>query len=263
MFKYAAQMDNKHKSERSKVEMYDITDRFEENLRSDGKGKKTIESYVGDVQGFMKYLNSMGTEFETEIKRFHITSYKNYLLESGYQATTINKKINSLMAFNLFLIATGSMSEVAIDLRKDRIKVAFGSEHQVEIYPEKELERLQFYIENDKKVNKRDKMIILLLMFTGVRVSELCDIKLKNIDNLTGQLKVNGKGGKQREVRICASYRTYLVIVNSLQCPRQAKKSSPPRRRQYPPKHNHLPIRPHGQPNKNHRHPRHHHPLRL
>jgi len=43
-------------------------------------------------------------------------------------------------------------------------------------------------------------MILLLLLYTGLRVSELCDIKLKNIDFLTAQLKVFGKGGKVREV---------------------------------------------------------------
>lgn len=39
-------------------------------------------------------------------------------------------------------------------------------------------------------------------MFTGVRVSELCNIKLKNIDYLLSQIKIIGKGGKVREVLI-------------------------------------------------------------
>ncbi len=43
-------------------------------------------------------------------------------------------------------------------------------------------------------------MIIQILMFTGVRVSEFCNIKIKNIDFLTGYLKVLGKGGKVREI---------------------------------------------------------------
>jgi integrase/recombinase XerD len=43
-------------------------------------------------------------------------------------------------------------------------------------------------------------MIILLILYTGLRVSELCDIKAKNINFLTAQLKVFGKGGEVREV---------------------------------------------------------------
>lgn len=92
------------------------------------------------------------------------------------------------------------MKEVIVDLKKDRVSIATGSEHQVEIYTDKQIERILFYIKNQKKVTLRDRMIIHILMFTGVRVSELCNIKLKNIDFLTGHLKVFGKGGKVREV---------------------------------------------------------------
>lgn len=49
-------------------------------------------------------------------------------------------------------------------------------------------------------VSKRNRMIILLVLYTGLRVSELCGIKVKNVDFLTAHLKVFGKGGKVREV---------------------------------------------------------------
>jgi len=92
------------------------------------------------------------------------------------------------------------MKETIIDLRRDRVKIANGSERQVEIYSERQVERRLFYVENTEKVTLRDRMIILLLLFTGVRVSELCNIKIKYIDFLTGHLKVLGKGGKVREI---------------------------------------------------------------
>jgi integrase/recombinase XerD len=62
-------------------------------------------------------------------------------------------------------------------------------------------------------------MILLLLLYTGLRVSELCDIKLKNIDFLTAQLKVFGKGGKVREVplkqEVVEAIKEYLVERSS------------------------------------------------
>jgi integrase/recombinase XerD len=137
----------------------------------------------------------MNVEFDGVLKRFYITSYKNYLIDNSYDPATINKKVNSIGAFNNFLITKGYMQENIIDLKKDMVKIAVGSEHQVEVYSDNQLERLQFYIQNQKKVSIRDKMIIQLLMFTGVRVSELCDIKLKNIDFLMSQIKIIGKGG--------------------------------------------------------------------
>jgi integrase/recombinase XerD len=45
------------------------------------------------------------------------------------------------------------MQENVIDLKKDRVKIAVGSEHPVEVYSDNQLERLQFYILNQKKVS--------------------------------------------------------------------------------------------------------------
>lgn len=180
--------------------MIKIVEEFKTHITEDGKSTNTIQSYVGDVSAFLKYLGTMNVEFDGVLKRFYITSYKNYLIDNSYEPATINKKVNSIGAFNNFLIAKGYMQENVIDLKKDRVKITVGSEHQVEVYSDNQLERLQFYIQNQKKVSIRDKMIIQLLMFTGVRVSELCDIKLKNINFLLSQIKIIGKGGKVREV---------------------------------------------------------------
>lgn len=46
----------------------------------------------------------MRVERKTDLKRFYVSSYKNQVMESKYAVATINKKINSLQAFNLFLI---------------------------------------------------------------------------------------------------------------------------------------------------------------
>nr|WP_259473587.1 tyrosine-type recombinase/integrase [Clostridium estertheticum] len=182
--------------------MIKIVEEFKIHIMEDGKSTNTIQSYVGDVTGFLKYLRTMNVGFDGVLKKFYITSYKNHLIDNSYELATINKKVNSIGAFNNFLIAKEYMQENVIDLKKDRVKIAVGSEHQVEVYSDNQLERLQFYIQNSKKVSLRDKMIIQILMFTGVRVSEFCDIKLKNIDFLLSQNKIIGKGGKVREVPV-------------------------------------------------------------
>lgn len=144
----------------------------------------------------------MEVEFEGTLKRFYITGYKNQLIDNSYEPTSINKKISSIGAFNNFLMEKSYMTENVVELKKDKIKIAYGSEEQVEVYSYNQLERIQFYIQNEKKVSLRDKMINQLLMFTGVRVCERCDIKLKNIDYLLSQIKIIGKGGKVREVAV-------------------------------------------------------------
>lgn len=95
------------------------------------------------------------------------------------------------------------------------MKLAYGSERQVEVLTDNQVERILFSIQNDEKVSKRNRMIILLLLYTGLRVSELCDIKTKNLDFLTAQLRVFGKGGKVREVplksEVVDAIKDYLV----------------------------------------------------
>ena len=177
-----------------------IVAEFEEALVADGKATKTLESYVGDIRAFLQWLELKGNTFTGNLKRFHVTSYRNYLVQEAYEVNTINKKINSLQSFNQFLIDKEYLTEQIVDLKKDKVKVAAGSEGEVEVFTDAEIEQLLFYIQSEE-VTARDRLIILMLLYTGVRVSELVNVKLKDVDVLAMNLTVVwGKGGKRREV---------------------------------------------------------------
>lgn len=153
---------------------------FGRHLTEDGKSEKTVESYTGNVAGFLSYLEAKGADVNGGLRRFHITSYRSHLLESGYEAATINKKINSLQAFNRYLLDRGELTEMVVDVKRNKVKVATGSEREVEVYQEPLVERLLFYVQSEK-VSPRDRAVMLVLLYTGVRVSELCDIRVRNI----------------------------------------------------------------------------------
>jgi site-specific recombinase XerD len=89
---------------------------------------------------------------------------------------------------------------LVVTLKKDRIKVAAGSEGEVEVFTEQEVNQLLFFVQDRSKVSLRNHLIVWLLLYTGVRVSELCGIQLSDIDYLTNTLRVTGKGGKYREI---------------------------------------------------------------
>ena len=87
-----------------------------------------------------------------------------------------------------------------IQLKRNRIKKASESMDVVDALSEEQVDKLLFYVENRNKVSTYNKLIVYLLLFTGLRVSELVGIKLADIDFLTIQLVLIGKGGKRREV---------------------------------------------------------------
>lgn len=182
----------------------DYVAEFERHLFEDGKSPSTILSYVGDIKGFLAHLESQGNRFDGKLTRISITSYKRDLEDREYKINTINKKINSLVCFNQFLTKSGVMDELVVDLRKDKIRIAYGSEQEVEVYTEHEVERLLLYLQDRAKVCVRNRLIIHLLLYTGIRVTELVSIKIQDIDLLTMQLNVRGKGGTFREVPLRA-----------------------------------------------------------
>lgn len=173
--------------------------KFEQWLFTEGKAAKTIESYVNDVKGFQSYLQEKLKDVPV-LSRFSFVRYKEYLMKEGYAVSTINKKINSLKVYNDFLRTKGFLSESFIQLKRDRIKIAAGSEYNVDALSDEQVEQLLFYVENRNKVSVRNKLIVYLLLYTGVRVSELVGIKIVDIDFLTSQLAVIGKGGKRRGI---------------------------------------------------------------
>lgn len=177
----------------------DYIKNFGKYLFENGKANNTVKSYTGDVKGFTRFLAERDIAFEGTLNRFTIISYKNHLLEKNYEPVTVNKKLNSLQSFNEFLIDQNLMTDSVLNLGRDRVKIAKGSEKPVEVYSPAVVDALLFHLETKSK-NLRDKVLIHLLLYTGVRVSELVSIKIRDIDFLAHQLKVVGKGGKYREI---------------------------------------------------------------
>lgn len=173
---------------------------YEEHLLADGKAGKTIASYISDVRCFHEYLAQLGIHDASRINRGHITAFRNQLLKKDLKPATINKAINSLASYTNFLISVGILPAQAplVKPRQDRVKVAAGSEHTVEVFTEEEVKQILTYAEGN--LNQRDCLIVHFLLYTGCRVSELCSTRLSNLDLLIGQVKIIGKGEKYREI---------------------------------------------------------------
>lgn len=200
-----------------------IKKQFLEYLTNEGKASGTIQSYSIDIKLFLEYLNQTGSTFTGEISRIEFISYKEDLIKKNAKPATINKKLNSILAFNNFLIEQNLMKKKIVHPKRDKIRIAYGSEQQVTILKDQEIDKLLSFIQEDKKVSIRNQLIIYLLLYTGVRVTELINIKVQNIDFLSRCLTINfGKGGVSREIplndKVLDKINSYLDTERSNSC---------------------------------------------
>lgn len=177
--------------------MITIIDRFKEWLYQEGKATATIASYASDVKKYFEYVQTKDNDPEVLLTRFLFNSYMKQLERNKAAINTINKIVISLKVFNEFLLALGLVESVFISVKKDSIRIAAGSEGEVTVLDDQQVEQFLFHLE---KETERNKLIGYLLLYTGIRVSELVQIQLTDVELLTGHLTVKGKGGKLREV---------------------------------------------------------------
>lgn len=174
-----------------------IISTFCEWLEQTGRTTLTIASYASDVKAFLSFLESHKIDENVIFTRYLFKSFKDELVDSNRAITTVNKAVNSLKVFNDFLIKQGIVKEQCINLKQDRVKIAYGSEKEIEVLTEQQVQQVLFYLQ---KESQRNQLIFLMLLYTGVRASELISIQKRDLDRLTEQLIVLGKGGKQRKI---------------------------------------------------------------
>jgi len=155
----------------------------------------TITSYKDDLKSLVDFLSR--EEFgdlltvSPRIARFYTAT-----LHEKYSPTSIARKISSIRSFYNYICKEELMKEnpfVDVELPKKPKKLPNF------IYPE-EIENLFKIFDIKKPVDKRDKLILEFLYGTGVRVSELCNIKIRDIDFDRRVVLIHGKGSKDRLV---------------------------------------------------------------
>ena len=170
----------------------------------------TIISYSADLTQFLNFINK---EFEistqaSEISFQIVRSWIASLLEKGVSPRSVNRKISTLKTYFKFLIRENAITEspmlkVVAPKSKKRLPV-FIEENQIENL----LNQIKF---DDGFVGERDKLIIELFYVTGIRLSELVNIKISDVDFNNNLIKVLGKRNKERLIPLSIS------IVNELE----------------------------------------------
>jgi integrase/recombinase XerD len=153
----------------------------------------TIEAYLRDVGSYISFLSQRGKDSIDEKEFVDFVEWKK---QKGYSSASLVRAIAALKTFLHFLFREGHLSQdlaQTVEMPKVWQKVP-----DMLTYPE--VEALLGAPKQDQMLGIRDRAILELLYATGMRVSELCSLKLHDVED--NQVKVFGKGRKERMIPI-------------------------------------------------------------
>ena len=155
----------------------------------------TVNSYLKDLKSFNDYLLKNNINF-LKITRSEVQGYLKFLANKNLSNSTISRKISSLRGFYNYLIHTNLINHnVFNEIKNPKIKRKLPNYLNY-----KEMREIIDSIDIKTNEGILERLIIEIFYATGVRVSELANIKNKDIDlnNLT--IRIKGKGRKERIV---------------------------------------------------------------
>jgi site-specific recombinase XerD len=204
----------------------DIIDIFRTHLQESAKDPKTINSYIHVVKELNQWLNN-DTDALIMVKPIDIRNYITYLRHNRRLApSTVNKYIASLKSFYHFLSEQGVISNNPMEQIK---RVSFSN---VSITNNKwlspiEQEKFLNYatLEKNEWIRTRNLAVIDLMLFAGLRVQEVSDLKIQDVTPNKKNLNIlviDGKHGKYAEVTLVAKYARNLK--NWLRLRKESKK---------------------------------------
>jgi integrase/recombinase XerC len=153
----------------------------------------TLLAYQKDLEQFIVYIQSEFSTPEPKMATYReIRAWIASLSNDRLAAASINRKVASLRAFYGFLIKKEIISQSPM-LKIKSLKKSHPLPHFVQE------EAMNLLLENkDTTDSPRDYLILELLYGTGIRLSELIDLKISDVDLYDGKISVMGKRNKQR-----------------------------------------------------------------
>jgi len=157
--------------------------------------EKTILSYYDDL---IEYSEFLGNNFAiiTNIDKNIVNKYLKYLYEKNLNKNSICRKLSSIRGLYNYLV----MEEIVSDNYFNSVSNPKKELYLPKFLNDSEMDKLFDVCTDNTWINQRDKLIIELLYATGLRVSELVNIKLKDINMEEKTIRVLGKGSKERIV---------------------------------------------------------------
>ena len=176
-----------------------------------GLSKNTVKSYHYDISQFLKFIFKKKLKNWESVQCGHFDAWLNQLGAEGLSKQSQSRKFTSIRSFSIFLynecIIKKNFSELSYRPKLDK-KLPITLEIN-------EITKLINVAKSGKIYGPRDYCIIELMYSAGLRVSELCFLKIEHLNIKEGIIRVFGKGSKERIVPLGINAKqaldTYLV----------------------------------------------------
>jgi site-specific recombinase XerD len=173
-----------------------------------GRAKNTVKAYIGDLKQFESFIK----ESLREVVPKDIRGWMAELRRRGCKGETISRKLSSLRQYYRFLLKEGEiekdpLSFVETPKREKTLPIFLTQEETGKLF-----DYFSSKIYNLK--GKRDYAVFSLLYYTGIRVSELTNLKFSDIHNTENGvcLRIKGKGNKERIIPLNRKAQDALTI---------------------------------------------------
>lgn len=199
-----------------------ILERFEDYIRLErGGSPNTLKAYVSDLMQWREYCEKTGTD-PASPQPDNAARFLRELVSKGMSKGTVQRKGASIRTFAKFLVYDGVMEKLpSLEPLPSREKIL------PQVMTEGEIQRLINCCEDGTPLGKRDRAAIELAYGTGMRASELCSLKLRDIDRAGGLIFAMGKGSKERCVPYVGGVRKVVDEYIELHRPALDKEGSP------------------------------------
>ncbi|MDP2916810.1 MAG: tyrosine recombinase XerC [Dehalococcoidia bacterium] len=156
----------------------------------------TVRNYKTNLLDFFQFLRIKGTKTMEEIDKQALRAYLSQLTDSGMSKSSIALKLSAIRSFYRYLLREGIMStDPLANTASPKLDKRLPDFLSI-----RETERLLLTPDLSKPEGKRDRAWLELLYASGIRVSELVGLNLENVNLDTREIRVVGKGSKERVV---------------------------------------------------------------
>ena len=179
--------------------MQEVFDKYINYLEAEKNASKyTVRNYRNDLLEFFDFVMGQGIKSLKDVNKQTLRAYLAHLMEQGFAKSSIARKLSAIRSFYRYLMReemiSASPAATTVSPRLDRRLPSFLTVD--------EARRLVESPDLSQPQGQRDRALLELLYASGLRVSELVNINVEQVNMATNEIRVWGKGSKERVVLI-------------------------------------------------------------